>query len=313
MVLVAEQTLVKPAHGMLDWDPASYDPTPGAHGTRVLSAADIQQISQALLLPVTAVERITIESASAKPPVGSDALRLFEGSETAHALDGMLTMRYANMSALDHVRAFVALIRTPTVRSTALATVARGAHESLARTWHLLARTSDQDFLYRTICVLRAELRYPEKYNEMMRTRAGMPVDPAEKRQELANELVRLDLPAPARIDLSTLVATMLDGAFEGGGGLDVYSTLSSVAHAHRYGVDTFVVTDEYGHITGLVAPRAVVVEAATMLMGALSVTGRSYVEFYGAEPRHVERLNAAVGRAYEALESIASSIWPDE
>jgi hypothetical protein len=181
------------------------DPTPGAH--------DVQRTSQTLLLIVPAFERIIFETAASPPPAGSDAFRLWRGRSPEHAYDGMITMQFANLSAFDHLRAFVAFIRTPTVRSTALATVARGAHESLARTWYLLGGSDDDDFLHRAISLLRSDLRIPENRSEPLRTRNGDAVSPAEKRQELSDELNRFGLSVPAKIELTVLVATMLDEA----------------------------------------------------------------------------------------------------
>ncbi|MBS3177221.1 MULTISPECIES: hypothetical protein [unclassified Pseudoclavibacter] len=220
-------------------------------------------------------------------------------------------MQYANMSALDHVRGFVALVRTPTVHSTALATIARGAHESLARTWHLLSHSGDKDFIYRTICLLRSDLRYSALLNGALRTRDGDAVDPTAKRAFYAAELTRLGLPAQARMDMSTMVAAMLDAEFSGDGGREYYSDLSSIAHAQRLGLNTFVLADDEGKISGLSAPRAVVVELAVHLIGAIYGTGRQFIAFYGDQTRHVEHMETALQRSLRAIDPITKSIWP--
>ncbi|MBF4586443.1 hypothetical protein [Curtobacterium sp. VKM Ac-2887] len=225
----------------------------------------------------------------------------------------MITMQFANLSTFDHVRAFVALIRTPTVRSTALATVARGAHESLARTWYLLDGSDEDDFLHRAISLLRSDLRIPENRNEPLRTRNGDAVSPAEKRQELADELKRFGLPVPAKIELTALVATMLDKSFEDREGRDQYSALSAVAHGHRHGLNNFIVTDAGGEVAGLAAPRAAVVHFAATLMGAMHAIAWRFIAFYGKQPRHTELLGTAWQRAYRSMEPVTSSIWPDE
>lgn len=289
------------------------DPTPGAQGPLQLSADDVQRISQTLLLLVAKFEQITFETAASPPPQGSDAFRLWRGRSPENAHDGMISMQFANLSAFDHVRAFVALIRTPTVRSTALATVARGAHESLARTWYLLGGSDDDDFLHRAISLLRSDLRIPENRNEPLRTRNGDAVSPAEKRQELSDDLRRFDLPVPAKIELTALVATMLDEAFEDGEGRDVYSALSAVAHGHRHGLNNFVITDGGGEVAGLAAPRAAVVHFAAKLMGAMHSSAWRFIAFYGTQPRHADLFRTAWQRAYRSLEPVTSSIWPDE
>lgn len=289
------------------------DPTPGAHGPLELSADDVQRISRTLLLLVAKFEQITFETADSAPPPESDAFRLWRGRSPENAHDAMITMQFANLSAFDHVRAFVALIRTPTVRSTALATVARGAHESLARTWYLLDGSDDDDFLYRAISLLRSDLRIPENRNEPLRTRNGDVVIPTKKRQELSNELKRFGLPAPAKIELTALVTTMLDEAFEDGNGRDEYSTLSAVAHGHRHGLNNFVITAAGGEVAGLAAPRAAVVHFAAMLMGALHSVAWRFIAFYGPQARHADLFRTAWHRAYGSLEPVAASIWSNK
>ncbi|WP_424467448.1 hypothetical protein [Pseudoclavibacter helvolus] len=289
----------------------SFDPTPGTSGPREFSKDDSARVTKALLLLVRALELITFETASDPPPQGSTADRLWRSAERGYALDGFITMQYANMSALDHVRGFVALVRTPTVRSTALATVARGAHESLARTWHLLSHSSDEDFMYRTLCFLRSDLRYSELLNGTVHTRDGDPVDPAAKRAFYAAELTRLQLPPQVRTDISVMVAAMLDAEFGDDGGREYYSDLSSIAHAHRPGLNTFVTTDDEGKISGLSAPRAVVVELAVHLIGVIHGVGRQFIAFYGNQIRHVEHMETAVRRALRTVGPVAESVWP--
>lgn len=293
--------------------PWGYNPTPGAHGPHELLSGDVQAVSRALLLLVSTFERITFETASAPPPRESEAYRLWQGAAPEHGMESMLTMQFANLSAFDHLRAYVALIRTPTVRSTALATVARGAHESLARTWYLLTGDTEDDSLHRVISLLRSDLRIAEYRNEPLRTRNGDDVSPSEKRQEYLNELARLELPAPAKVDLSELVSAMLDSAYEDDAGRDIYSGLSGVAHGQRHGLNNFVVTTPQGEIAGLAAPRAGVVLFASQLMAALYTCGDRYIRFYGSQPRHLDLFSTAWRRAYRTMEPITSSIWPDE
>jgi hypothetical protein len=283
---------------------------PGYNGPAELAVDDVQRVSRALLLLTTAAEKITFETASVAPPTQSVAHRLF-GAEEKHAIDGFITMQFANMSAYGHVRGFVALVRTSTVRSTALATVARGTLESLARTWYLVER-AEGNFFYRTISLLHSDLRYPALLDETINTRDGDPVDPVAKRAFYAGELTRLGLPAPAKTDLSLMVAAMLDAEMQQNDGRKRYSALSSVAHAHRLGINTFITTTEHGEITGLAAPRPVVIDMAGQLVAALYGTSRVFVEFYGDQARHIELLEAAMERSLQALSPITESIWSD-
>jgi hypothetical protein len=284
----------------------------GVHGPDELVADDVRRVSSALLMLVTAAEKITFATADSPPPSDSAAYRLYRGAESKYAIEGFITMQFANMSAFDHMRGFVSLIRTATVRSTALATVARGGLESLARSWHLLTRVDDDDFVFRVISLLRADLRYSEILGETVRTRDGDSVDPAVKREFYASELRRLRLPAPARTELAEMVAVMLDAEMDGGLGRSRYSDLSSIAHAHRLGINTFITTSERGEISGLAAPRPVVMDMVASLFAGAYGTTSTFVEFYGDQTRHRELLETAMQRALRTVMPIMDSIWPD-
>jgi hypothetical protein len=294
------------------WDPSNYDPTPGTQGPRYMTSEDRARFREVLLPIADTLDAVTTEY-NREPKPGTDAWRLWRGDETAHTLDAMLTMRYSNMSAIDHLRAYVALVDGAETGASALATVARGTHEALARTWFLLARTSDADFHHRSISLLIAELYFPVKFDESMRTRGGTAVDPVEVRNSLQAELQRLGLPKPARIDFGTMVATMLDDVLDGGGGRDVYSTLSAVAHAQRYGLDTYIRVDELGQKVDLIAPRAVVFQQVFELMAAVSSTALAYIKFFRSEPEATILLRKAELRAMNLLQILAAEMWPDE
>lgn len=294
------------------WSPADYDPTPGTRGPRYLTDEDRQLLRRVLMPIVDALNDATMDS-TREPEPETDAWRVWRGDENHHALDAMITMRYSNMSAIAHVRAYVALLDEEATGASALATVARGAHEALARTSYLLARADDKDLYFRSISLLIAELYFPIKFSEAMRTRGGAAVDPAREREALEAELRRLGLPKPARIDFAPMVASMIDRAIEGNGGRDAYSTLSAVAHAHRYGLDPYVRTDHRGQVVDLVAPRAVVFQQVFELMATLSTTALGYVTFFRKGAEATIPLRAAEIRAMELLETLAAEMWPVE
>lgn len=294
------------------WNPADHDPTPGTKGPRYLTAEDRARFREVLLPIADALDRATMES-TREPVPGTDAWRIWRSGEKRHALEAMITMRYSNMSAIDHVRAYVALVKEEATGASALATVARGAHEALARTSFLLARSDDADLYHRSISLLIAELYFPIKFDESMRTRGGVAVDPAEEREELEAELRRLGLPKSSRIDFATMVASMLDDAIEGSGGRDAYSTLSAVAHAQRYGLDPYIRTDERGQVVGLVAPRAVVFQQVFELMATLSTTALAYVTFFAQGAEASIPLREAEVRAMALLETLAAEMWPTD
>lgn len=260
---------------------------------------------------VSVGEKVTFECLDNMPPAGSKARAMFENdlnrypvgdSLASHAMDAYLLMQYANLSGFDHVRALVTLIRAPRPGSTALATVTRGALEAFARSWYLLDATDEADLIHRTLSTLYSDLRYPARHGEVIMTRDGDPADPTERRAFYSAELSRLGLPPPRAMDLSQAVGQMLDAEFNDDGGKLRYSSLSSVAHAHRLGVNTFIVTDETGGVAGLVPPHAAVVEFAVELMAAMSTTMDALVLLFGNNSRQVELVKQATHRAAQSL-----------
>jgi hypothetical protein len=105
----------------------------------------------------------------------------------------------------------------------------------------------------------------------------------------------------------------MLDEAFEDGEGRDVYSGPSAVAHGHRQGLNSFVITDARREVAGLAAPRAAVVHLAAVLMDAIDSGAWRFIAFFGTQPRYADPFGTAWQRAYRSLEPVTGSIWPGE
>jgi hypothetical protein len=248
-------------------------------------------------------EKVTFECLDNPPPSGSSARTWFDDeSSHAHIMDACLLMQYANLSGFDHVRALVALIRTPTVRSTSLVTVTRGAIESFARSFYLLGAADALELMHRQLSLLYSDLRYPAHFGETIKTRDGDPLDPTQKRAFYLSELSRLRLPSPAPIEIGRAVAELLDSEFDDGQGKLRYSAMSAVAHSHRLAVNEFVVTNDTGGVSGLVAPRDVVMELAVESLAAMSGTMDAFVRRFGSQSRHVELVRDATNRLAECL-----------
>jgi len=274
-----------------------------------LSSDDAQDISRALLGIVAVAEKLTLECMEDMPPGDSRAHDMFhnadKSSATNYVMDAYLVMQYANLSGCDHVRGFVSLCRSVPPRSTALATLTRGALEAFSRTSFLLAGRDAKDLTHRHISCLYADFLYPARHNEVLFTRDGDRVNPAEQRLFFRSELDRLGLPAPVRVEVGKNIQDMLEPELGDGLALRKYSALSSIAHAHRSGMNVFIVTDESGGVTGLRASGDVVGDLAMQLMAAMSSTLTSYIQLFGARPRHVDLVESIVERAAEALARI--------
>lgn len=273
---------------------------------RPLSERDIRLITQALIGMAAVGEKVTYWCMDNEPPEGSDVREMFytfdQDSPTGHIIDAFLLMQYGNLTGFDHVRSLVALIRTTPVRSTTLATVTRGALEAFARSWFLLSASGPADLAHRQLSLLFSDLRYPATFGIPVATLDGDPIDPVGRRVFYASELARLELPPPIKIELSRLVADLLNSELDDGSGGRRYSDLSSIAHGHRLGVNTFVVRDEIGGIGGLVAPRDVVFEFAMELLAGISATMDAFIRVFGDNVRQADLFGAATGRAAHAL-----------
>ncbi|MEV7757869.1 hypothetical protein AB0O16_07415 [Microbacterium sp. NPDC089180] len=177
-----------------------------------------------------------------------------------------LSMQYSILSAADHIRAFNALLRAPRLLTTSTVTVARGAVEAFARAWHLATAGDLDDAQGRHLSALYSELRYPLTLGEQIYLRDGRPTDAEESRAQYKDELERLGLGAPARFETSRITAEFLSAAFQDDCGRLTYSTLSSVAHGHRLGVNSFIFTDDSGGVAGLTNTRQIVLDLVSTL-----------------------------------------------
>lgn len=271
-----------------------------------LSAVDIRLVTRALIGLVAVSEKITYECMDNEPLVRSDASEMFYSydweSRHGHILDAFLLMQYANLTAFEHVRALVILIRSPRVPTTALATVTRGALEALSRTWFLLQGKGAEGLVHRQLSLLNSDLRHPAHLGLKIRTLDGEAIDPVARRAFYASELRRLQLPPAMKIELSDLVANLLNAGVDDHDGKERYSDLSAIAHGHRLGVNSFVVRDEIGGIGELLAPRDVVLNFAVELTIGISETMEALMHSFGDDVRRKERFESAQYRALRAL-----------
>ena len=271
-----------------------------------LTANDIRLFTSALIVMASVGEKITYECMDKEPPRESEVSQMFytfdSESPSGHIMDAFLLIQHANLTGFDHVRSLVALMRTTPPRSTALATVTRGALEAFSRTWFLLRASGPGELSHRQLSLLYSDLRHPASLRIPIATLDGDPIDPVERRASFAAELTRLGLPAPLKIELSRLVADLLDSEFKDASGARRYSDLSAIAHGQRLGTNTFVVRDDIGGIGGFAAPREVVVEFAVQAFASMSATMGAFIRVFGNDARHVARLETATHRAAVAL-----------
>ena len=255
-------------------------------------------------------EQITTECFADEPPSDSYASGIFhsydQDSGEKHVPDGFLYVQYSNLNGFDHVRALIALLRANQIRSTALASLTRGALEAFSRSWFPLSAGRPGTLTHRVISLLYAELKYPELYEFTLHTNDGDAVDPKERRSCYQNELRRLGLQPAKKIEFSQLVADLLNHQLGDGSGLERYSDLSAIAHGSRLGVNSFVARNDKGAIEGLVARRDIVMNFTTEIVVSMSAPMDALITAFGDNARHRELFRAAKLRAVASIEAIS-------
>jgi len=253
---------------------------------------------------------------SGAPRAGSPLSRLFNEATLQdarkHVVDATLVAEYALLSACDHARAFATLLRVSRRPATSVVTLTRAALESLARArW--LARDEDLNALvHRTLSLLYGDLRYPAYFGEQMLTRNGLPLDPAAQRALYRSELARLGLQEPAKVEISKLVADLIDADIKHQDGPRLYSILSSVAHAHRAGINAFVQIEPGTDHFAMEAPLPTITEFVLQVAVTLLSTTEAVLSWYGAVPAELDRVHGAMARVAARLDLLPEEAFAE-
>lgn len=268
---------------------------------------DDKRLYSAALLTVAQVQDVVMHECSwQNPPAGSVAHDMFERALARGTrplvMDAFIAVEFASLSASDHLRALNTVVRGSRSAASALATLARGAVEAYAKIHHLLSADGDDNFVHRYVSTLYGELRYPAMYEERMTTRGGAEVDAGAERARLTSELERLGLPAPSKIEISALVGALLDEIHGDSEGRRTYSALSSVAHAHRGGINNFIVANAEGKVLGVGVDRPMLTEIVSLVAVAAFQVLEHVVRCFGSQPRHVALVDTATVRVSSAV-----------
>lgn len=243
------------------------------------------------------------------PTSGSPLSRLFNEATLQdarrHVIDATLVAEYALLSASDHARAFATLLRASRRPATSIVTLTRAALESLARArW--LARDEDLNTLvHRTLSLLYGDLRHPAYFGEQIHTRDGLLLDPAAQRAFYRSELARLGLQEPAKVEMGKLVAELVEADIKHQDGPRLYSILSSIAHAHRAGINAFVQIEPGTDLFAMEAPLPTITELALQVAVTLLSTTEAVLSWYGAVPAELDRVHGAMARAAARLDRL--------
>ncbi|WEG09480.1 hypothetical protein PU630_02625 [Microbacterium horticulturae] len=260
------------------------------------------RLSSVLLDAAVTTEKAVRHINVTAPTRGSALNEMFEEAgrleARPHLIDATLQVEYALLSACDHARAFATLLRASQRPGTAIVTLTRATLESVARARWLANDSSDLGTLvHRTLSLLHGDLRYPENLREQLTTREGLSVDPAEKRAHYRAELTRLGLPSPMKVDTTALVTEIATADLPHQSGSQLYSILSSVAHAHRSGINAFITTVTESGVLNLEARLPIVTELAMQVAVTLLNTAEASLRWYGAARGEHDRVDSAKAR----------------
>lgn len=189
----------------------------------------------------------------------------------------------ATLSGVDHALAWTVLVEEGST-SVALATVARGALEGLAKSYYLLSAPDTREFVARHISVSLADLKYPLQYSRFQDF-TGTILD-NHALPELHRELVaRLDLtlvtPTAQEYVRSLLTAGMRPGEVAD---FNIYSQLSGAAHAATSALGMY--RDETGATFYL--PTEIATEEAGYLFAGVCVVAEEWLSVFGADETEI-------------------------
>lgn len=235
----------------------------------------------------------------------SDNLNLATSRGSTHVRHAHLATAFYNATALDHMRAFVTLLRAGR-HIMPLATVTRAAVEAFAKANYLLSATSIEELLHRHISLANMELFVSTKHSEFAFF-DGTGVDGKEYLEGIRGLLAQLGLGKIDRIGLTTLASDLLSESSPGALGRHFYSQLSSVAHGETAGVSMFIQEAPESRLH-FVPRRDVLLPYAGILFATCRVVLEKLIEHFGMAPEHREGWRGVIERAEPWIVELSDS-----
>jgi hypothetical protein len=207
-------------------------------------------------------------------------------------------MAFSSMAASDNVDSFIACLKAQRA-TVSLATLTRGAVEAFGRAYFLLKAKSDIDFFVRYLSLTHEELKYPERHSGMTDAN-GNEIDGRAYRGEMVELSTKLGASKLMRVDLSSLVAEVLEPMVDGPLDLAIYSQLSGVAHGTSSAIGMFLAPGATR--TELIFPRDIALEYTGYLYAAAVTVTERVIEIFQPDEAVQDRWTAARNRSSIAL-----------
>lgn len=256
-------------------------------------------------------ERLTDLSVGRAPAKGSAAFMFLEDTENQSTSRGSTVVRHAHLAmglhtfaALDHMRAFVPLLKTRR-HIMPLATLTRGSVEAFGKANYLLSASSAMDLIWRHASLATAELRNSVRHSEFA-LHDGTHVAGKSYMEALESRLVQLGRKAD-NISVTKMASDLLSEGSPGAPGRAFYSQLSAVAHGESAAVSMFIPFDlEEG--LRFVHRRDVLLPYAGMLFATCRLVVDKMIDHFGSEDEHGNRWRGTTERAEPWIRELRES-----
>lgn len=205
---------------------------------RTLTAAVLRTMNASARLATTAFERDWAFTATGANDARWANGRLWDGNP---ALGGIrFALERAMLAACEQGRGLAELARSTHGYTVALATLARGTVEALARADWILSSATADELLVRHASLEHADLRYPEQHQLQVHDRGSgdvVKVPVAEYRQRIADFLVSFGL-SVTKTGLTELATRLLNEIYREAP--ELYSGMSAAAHGQGWATGNF-------------------------------------------------------------------------
>ncbi|GAA4659588.1 hypothetical protein [Arthrobacter cryoconiti] len=277
-----------------------------------LSTRDLTLMRQIVIGIVPEAERLTHLSVGRPPGAESAALQFLEDivsqstpKDSSHKRHAHLAMGLYTFAALDHMRAFVPLLKTKR-HIMPLATLTRGSVEALGKANYLLDANSASDLLRRHVSLATLELGNSVKHSEFA-YHDGTKVDGKAYLEGVKDLVVQLGLSKPDQVNVTGLTSDLLNESSPGSPGRTFYSQLSGVAHGETAAVSMFIASDLNEGLR-FVHKRDVLLPYAGMLFATCRLVLDKMIDHFGVEQEYCNGWRGVTERAEPWIKELRDS-----
>lgn len=277
-----------------------------------LSARDLTLMKQIVIGIVPAAERLTHLSVGRPPGEGSTAAQFLDDAVNQPTSRGSTHVRHAHLAiglyvfaALDHMRAFVPLLKTKR-HIMSLATLTRGSVEAFGKANYLLGAETAGDLIRRHVSLAASELGQSVRHSEFA-YHDGTRVDGNTYLKGVKDLLTQLGLAEPEHVGVTGLASDLLSESSPGAPGRAFYSQLSGVAHGETAAVSMFIASDLTEGLR-LVHKRDVLLPYAGMLFATCRLVVDKMNHHFGVEQEDCNGWRGVTQRAEPWIRELRDS-----